>query len=188
MSHRFPLIAALPLFAGLEPDTVREILENTSLERSFDRNEVIFHEGETRREIYLLPQGRIQVELSDPVLEEGKQESKSHAFPLEGPEIFGEIAYLDHAPRSAGTRAMEQVELIIIDPERLTAYLRKNPQTGLMLLGNLAAGIAHKMRTTNLFLLKEAGEKMALRSKTGELASRRYREVVLNTFTRHMKV
>lgn len=50
-------------------------------------------------------------------------------------EIFGELAVLSHAPRSAGAVARSTCSLIALDDAKFKAALRKKPAFALMLMG-----------------------------------------------------
>lgn len=67
----------------------------------------IVHKGEPAHEMFLLRKGRVAIQLGGETVEEI------------GPGgIFGEMALIDHAPRSASAVAIEDSEIIPID-ERL---------------------------------------------------------------------
>lgn len=72
---------------------------------------MIFSEGEPAREMFLVRKGRVDIQLKGKTVEEV------------GPGgVFGEMALIDHAPRSASAVAGEDSEVIPID-ERLFVIL-----------------------------------------------------------------
>jgi len=71
----------------------------------------VVEQGEPAQEMFLVRKGRIAIQLNGQTVEEV------------GPGgIFGEMALIDHAPRSASAVALEDAEIIPID-ERLFVIL-----------------------------------------------------------------
>lgn len=71
----------------------------------------IVSKGEPAHEMFLLRKGRVAIQLSGETVEE-----------IRPGGIFGEMALIDHAPRSASAVALEDSEVIPID-ERLFLIL-----------------------------------------------------------------
>jgi CRP/FNR family cyclic AMP-dependent transcriptional regulator len=85
--------------------------------------EVIFREGDPGSTMFAIKRGRVAVQLDGTTIDtmgEG--------------EIFGEIAVLDHGPRSATVLALEETELVEIDEEHLLFLTRQNPYFALELM------------------------------------------------------
>ncbi len=87
---------------------------------SFKKGEIIFSEGDTGNEMYLIKSGNVRIykltgriQHTLAVLKEGN--------------FFGEMAILDQSPRSASAEASTDVELVIFDKEAFISNIRKNP-------------------------------------------------------------
>lgn len=81
-----------------------------SFERVFVRpGELIFAEGELGSHAYIVDNGSVRIFRTSP---EGEQLDLAH---LTRGSLFGELALIDSAPRSAGAMAMSDVELISLD-------------------------------------------------------------------------
>ncbi len=65
--------------------------------------ETIFKEGETAKELYVIQSGQVEIQLGNRLL-----------ATLEANDIFGEMALLDSAPRSATAIAKTDVALVPI--------------------------------------------------------------------------
>jgi CRP/FNR family cyclic AMP-dependent transcriptional regulator len=77
----------------------------------FAKGETIVTKGSPAREMFLVRAGRVAIQVGDQTVEE-----------VEAGGILGEMALIDHAPRSASAVAVEDSELIPID-ERLFVIL-----------------------------------------------------------------
>src|SRR6266508_2997346 len=91
------------LLAGL-PREELEQLAAAMRRRSYRRGEVIFHEGDPGETLHLVCQGRLKAVLAS---ESGEEAVLRIISPG---QIFGEMALLDGAPRSATVVALEPVE------------------------------------------------------------------------------
>ena len=79
--------------------------------RKFAKGDTVITKGSPAKEMFLVRSGRIAIQVGDQTVEE-----------VESGGIFGEMALIDHAPRSASAIASEESELIPID-ERLFIIL-----------------------------------------------------------------
>jgi CRP/FNR family cyclic AMP-dependent transcriptional regulator len=107
--------------------------------RTFQRGEVIFHQGDPGDTLHLMQKGRIKVvlpaESGDEVL-----------LAILGPgNCFGELALLDGESRSATVVAIEPVETLTLGRSDFMAFVRANPETAERLMINLA----HIIRKVN---------------------------------------
>jgi CRP/FNR family transcriptional regulator, cyclic AMP receptor protein len=107
--------------------------------RTFQRGEVIFHQGDAGDTLHLVQSGRIKVvlpaESGDEVL-----------LAILGPgNCFGELALLDGESRSATVVAIEPVETLTLGRSDFMAFVRANPETAERLMINLA----HIIRKVN---------------------------------------
>ncbi len=80
--------------------------------KSFKSGEVLIHEGEDNRDLYILSNGVIEVsvknELSPVVVSE-----------INSPEILGELSFLNGTPRTATVTAKTDVEVFILSYEKV---------------------------------------------------------------------
>jgi CRP/FNR family cyclic AMP-dependent transcriptional regulator len=77
----------------------------------FAKGETVIDKGSPAKEMFLVRTGRVAIQVGGKTVEE-----------VEAGGIFGEMALIDHAPRSASVIAAEDCELIPID-ERLFVIL-----------------------------------------------------------------
>lgn len=94
--------------------------ESTEKKIIYKKGELIFSEGETGNEMYLIKSGNVRIyKLTGRI-------QHTLAVIKEG-NFFGEMAILDQSPRSASAEAYTDVELVIFDKEAFVSHIRKNP-------------------------------------------------------------
>jgi CRP-like cAMP-binding protein len=115
------LIAALPASAKIR----------------FPASTVIMKEGQAADFMFVVKSGKVLIAVGSNIVE------------VVGPGgIFGEMALIDHSPRTARAGASVDTELLAIDREALLAIVKKQPVFGLAML----RGIADRLRHMNSLL------------------------------------
>ncbi len=94
---------------------------------TFRKGDIIFCEYEPGDTFYLLQSGRVQIVQIMGDLE------KNIAI-LQPGEIFGEMAILEEAPRSATTIALDEVKALEFNRENFEVLMMGNPQIAMKLL------------------------------------------------------
>jgi len=77
----------------------------------------VIKQGEETREAYIIEEGTVEVIKDDMVL-----------ATLSKNEIFGEIGWLEHLPRSATVKAVTDCTLKVIKPENAELFMKHNPK------------------------------------------------------------
>jgi CRP-like cAMP-binding protein len=98
--------------------------------RRFERNAIIFLQGEPSTAAYAVKSGRVEL-LS--IRESGRE--VGHSIRNSG-EVFGVAELVLRRPRARTTRAMEATELWTVSAERFWALLERRPEITLALLGS----------------------------------------------------
>lgn len=106
-------------------------------ERSFKRGSLMFIEGESSAEMFIIRTGKIRIL---------KQEGESTVeLAVLGPgSVIGELALLDHQPRSATAQVIEDTLVTVIDEELFTRTIEKIPTW----LGTLIQLVVKRLRDT----------------------------------------
>ena len=91
-------------------------VENTKI-LYFKKGQTIIEEGDTSREAYIVNSGKVAVVKHDEII-----------ATLGENEIFGEMGWLQHIPRSATVMAVEDVSLRVIKEEDALLFMEHNPQ------------------------------------------------------------
>ena len=121
---------------------------------SFQKGDVIFCEYEPGDNFYLIQSGRVQI-----VKIMGEIE-KTIAV-LQPGEIFGEMAILEEAPRSATTIALDQVTALEFNRENFEILMQGNPQIALTLLKLFTNRIYDQKRKFMILTLDDVDAKIA---------------------------
>ncbi len=117
------LLAALrqvQLFADLDDGVLRQIA-TVARPREFDRGELLFVEGDVGDALLVLVHGSVTV------FRTSSDGERAALTVLEPPEVIGEIALLDGAPRSASVEAIEPTTVLSLSRPEFFALLRHQP-------------------------------------------------------------
>lgn len=115
-------LAIAPIFSGLEPEVIHEVLRLLSCE-TVQPGETIVEEGEIGDRFYLIRSGRVAVFTS-------AMKNKDEKVPLttlSDGHFFGEVALLSDKPRTATVVAMTKVELMVLTRTSFSALLKAHP-------------------------------------------------------------
>lgn len=102
--------------------------------RSAKAGEVIFKEGDEADQLFAIKSGEVAIQLGNRTLAE-----------LSANSIFGEMALIDDAPRSATAVAKTDVELVAISEKQFLFLVSQTPFFALKVMRVLA----RRLRATN---------------------------------------
>ncbi len=113
-------------------DRIDETATLPKFRQRYRKSEVIFEEGSTGSEMFLIHSGRV-------LLSVRYNETRQIPMVVLNPgDFFGEMALVDDSPRSATASAIEDdTELIIIDRTRFLFMVRQQPEFALSLMHTL---------------------------------------------------
>jgi CRP-like cAMP-binding protein len=123
----------IPIISEAAPAMTRDPFDFGFLERfkiplkRYDAGEKIFLEDDPGDHMYVVIEGKVNIVTYGSVLEN---------VGMHG--IFGEMALIDSAPRSAAAIAVEPTEVAIISKDRFLDLVRENPQFSLYVMHHLA--------------------------------------------------
>jgi CRP/FNR family transcriptional regulator, cyclic AMP receptor protein len=101
---------------------------------SFARANRIFREGEPAQELYIVKSGRVEVRLGNRVLDTLPELS-----------IFGEMALVDHSPRSATVVAATDTTIVPVGEKQFLFLVSRTPHFAL----NVMRVLAQRLRSAN---------------------------------------
>jgi CRP/FNR family transcriptional regulator, cyclic AMP receptor protein len=102
--------------------------------RSYSAGDFIFREGDAAQELFVIQSGRIEIRLGNRVLDTLSKNS-----------IFGEMALIDAAPRSASAIAATNVKVVPVSEKQFLFLVSHTPHFAL----NLMRALARRLRATN---------------------------------------
>ena len=143
-------LAAIPFFAGLDPEAL-DRLAGTMRSRRFRRGEVIFHLGDPGDALFVIVTGDVKISLPSETGEEA-------ILATLGPgEVFGELALLDGAPRSASATALSATEIVELPRDRCIELIATEAGVRDALLASIAGELGGSPRTSRLHFLDITG-------------------------------
>lgn len=132
--------------------TQLELVANLCQEATYQKDDLIFKENSSSKELYVIAQGEVDIFI-DPALVSATDTSiENHVIAtLRRGQSFGEVALVDEGLRSASACATQtETRLLIIPRDKLIMLCETYPQLGYRLMHNLAADLAMKIRNTDL--------------------------------------
>ena len=154
-----PLVASLariPFFSGLDADALERVAAGTRTRR-FRRGEVIFHAGDPGDALFVIVSGEVKIAVPS---ESGEE---AILTTLREGDVFGELALLDGAPRSATAAALVATETVVLPRDRFRELVATEPVIRDALLASLAGEL--RRLTTHV-------EELHFLDMTGRLAAR----------------
>ncbi|MFP3879443.1 MAG: Crp/Fnr family transcriptional regulator, partial [Dehalococcoidia bacterium] len=98
----------------------------------YGRSEVIFEQGSTGSEMYLIHSGKVLLSIRS------NEAQQTPLVILGAGDFFGEMALVDDSPRSATASAVEDgTELIVMDRAKFMFMVRQQPEFALSLMHTL---------------------------------------------------
>ena len=136
----------------MENEINQEISGTSSLGRfvnTYRKSEIVFEEGTTGNEMYLIHSGKVKLFL-------GKNMTKENTIAVLNPgAFFGEMALVDNQQRSATAIALEDnTKLIVLDKAKFIFMVQQNPSFALSVMHTLCK----RIRELNMRLSSEGGE------------------------------
>jgi CRP-like cAMP-binding protein len=149
-------LAAIPFFSGLDPAALESVAASMRARR-FRRGEVIFHLGDPGDALFVIVSGDVKISLPSETGDEAILAT------LRPGEVFGELALLDGAPRSATATAISPTETVVLPRERFRELIATEAGVRDALLASIAGEL--RRLTTHV-------EELHFLDITGRLAAR----------------
>ena len=102
--------------------------------RAYKAGDTIFHEGDSASELFVIASGKVEIRHGNRLLDT-----------LDGNNIFGEMALIDGAPRSATAVAATDVTVVPVAEKQFLFLVGQTPFFALMVM----RALARRLRATN---------------------------------------
>jgi phosphoserine phosphatase RsbU/P len=143
------LLRQIPLFHKL-PTAALEALAAMTGRRQVGAGEMLFRQGDHGSECYAILAGELEVLIYVNAAE--------HRLDIYQPgQIIGEMALIDHSPRSATVRALADSDLVVLNEAAFMRLLHASPDLAMAMLRNGAA----RIRYTNQHMIADLERKNA---------------------------
>lgn len=110
----------VPLFESLTDDQIHE-LTRVARRHRYERDEVVFYQGDPGDSFYVILSGQVKVSVSSA---EGQE---AILVMLDSGESFGELALLDDQSRSATIQATRPTEVLLLRKDDFHRLIRHSP-------------------------------------------------------------
>jgi len=149
-------LSTIPFFAGLDRVALERVAAGMRARR-FRRGEVIFHIGDPGDALFVIVDGEVKISLPSETGDEAILAT------LRVGDVFGELALLDGAPRSASATAIGATETVVLPRDRFRELIASEAGVRDALLASIAGEL--RRLTTHV-------EELHFLDITGRLAAR----------------
>jgi CRP-like cAMP-binding protein len=122
------------LFADLSEAELAVLVDDFH-PKEYSKDEIIFRQGDTSRELYLVMRGKVRIFRISP----SGAETTIAIFSTGS--IMGEFAVVDSQPRSATAKAIEAADLLVMSQDKFLQHLRQMPDLALGMSRLLASRV-----------------------------------------------
>ncbi|AKT36452.1 cyclic nucleotide-binding domain-containing protein [Chondromyces crocatus] len=130
------------LFGGLTDEVLRLLASSLEVQ-DLEPGHVIFREGESGRDMFVLLDGEIEV------LKRSKRNLEARMAVLGPNDWFGEMSILDVMPRSATVQAIAPSRVLRLSAQDLDALYRRDLKAYALLVLNIAREMSRRLRVAD---------------------------------------
>ncbi|HEY1908813.1 MAG TPA: Crp/Fnr family transcriptional regulator, partial [Myxococcaceae bacterium] len=121
--------------------------------KEFPKGTVLFHEGETGKEMFVLQSGKV-------VITKTVRDTVKILATLGPGEFFGEMALISNRPRNATATVDEPARLLVIDPKTFEGMIRGNTEIAVRMIKKLAERLDEADAQIENLLLADPGSRV----------------------------
>jgi CRP-like cAMP-binding protein len=121
--------------------------------KEFPKGTVLFHEGETGKEMFVLQAGKV-------VITKTVRDTVKILATLGPGEFFGEMALISNRPRNATATVEEPARLLVIDPKTFEGMIRGNAEIAVRMIKKLAERLDEADAQIENLLLADPGSRV----------------------------
>lgn len=136
------------------PEDVLVALAGKVMARNLDQDEILFNKGDVGDSLFVILEGLVKVVTND---EDGNEIALNK---VGVGEIIGEMALLDHEPRSAGVVALEKTSTLELKRDDFMEILVGHPNLALAIIRNLTARL--RQNTTYIEQITDMSRRVAI--------------------------
>ncbi len=132
MSDRIrELLASVELFSEMNEEEIDDLTAVAQIKK-LEKDNTIFHAGDPADAVFVVASGRVKVVITS-------SDGKEFILTVLGAgQVFGEMALLESAPRSASVVTLSAVEVLVINRADFQRLLESSPRISLRLMAILS--------------------------------------------------
>jgi len=124
----------------------RKQLARMTREQHYQSGDCIFREGQSERQIYIVAEGQVVLEIRVPQLGTVQVHRVGHG------SLLGWSPILGHGTMTATARALTDCRLIVLDADEVRALAERDARFGMEFFRTLSTALAERLRATRLQL------------------------------------
>ena len=148
------------IFWGMSKDFVKEVMK-ISVTESHEENDVLFQEGDSADQFYILLKGHVKLSLRETT-------HVVYAVSNAG-EAFGWSSLINRDAYSASAECMSPTKLLKFEKEKLQAVLEKDTASGLLFFKRLAELLGNRLLNSYAMISSAALEEGSRSFGTGQI-------------------
>jgi CRP-like cAMP-binding protein len=137
---------AVDLFRGLSGEEILELLA-ASEDLTFNAGDTVFAAGDEGQALYLLMDGKVEIDLDVPKLGE------RILAQLEGGSVFGEMSFFHPAPHAATAKCVTPARIMRLPRSQFDVLAAHNPHLALRVTTNAAEILAARLHHTDEWIV-----------------------------------
>lgn len=134
LARRVRFLRQVSIFADLSETELATLLDDL-YPKEFDKDEIIFRQGDTSRELYIVRHGKVRIFKISP----SGGETTIAIYSTNS--VMGEFAVVDSEPRSATAKAIEAASLLVMAHDNFLGHMRRLPDLALGMTKLLASRV-----------------------------------------------
>jgi diguanylate cyclase (GGDEF)-like protein len=138
-------LGTIEIFSNLSTDELLVLSEQIK-ERSIDPGEVLFYEGNTGDELYIVREGEIAVTVKLPTGEDFEISTVTQG------NFFGEMSIFEHAPRSATCYAKKKCRLLSLKGNVFYTLINAYPELAIKIMYRMLNITTERLSSSSNFL------------------------------------
>ncbi len=149
------ILKSTDIFDTLEDEQLERIAAICT-EANLDRDTVIFGENTPGDEMYIVVRGAVAIRVDPKILGLETDTGPTTIATLSRGQVFGEVVLVDRGLRTASaTVIQDNTQLLIIRRDDLLELCEDDYKLGYLLMRNIAAEMAFKIRGTDLLVREQ---------------------------------
>lgn len=140
-----PILNKIAIFAGLS-ETQLYSLFKTLQKAAYEKDEVIFKQGEPSSHIYIIKSGAVKLCLE-------AETTSLELIEFTVGDCFGETALIAIEPHTATAVAAEKTDLIVLSSKALFSLYNTDKDAYIMIILNIAREVSRRLNKTDDILL-----------------------------------
>lgn len=115
---------------------------------TYNRGDILISEGGRDRDLYLIAEGKVSVNLLLP----GSLDKMEAIISMRSGQMFGEFSLLDSSPRSASVRAESDGFVYKFNADEFINLCKEDTELGYIVMRNIAILLSSRLRETTLLM------------------------------------